>query len=354
MKNRLFLRTDASRKNGIGHLMRCLSLAQKWRRTGGEALFIGYFETDAVRKRIEKEGFEYELIQNPYPEPEDKRRIVEILNRQRFSSRAAPDRQWVVIDGYHFGPDYQRGIRESAHRVLVIDDTAHLPTYHADILLNQNLNADTLNYRCAPNTTRLLGASYVLLRQEFLVQTTSHGPVPARAKNLLVTFGGADSKNMTVKTIGALSRLPHQDLEVNIVVGSENVNMESIRKRLETVSFRHSFFQNADNMDSLMHEADAAVHAIGGTCWELAYMGVPGIGVVTADNQQKVAETLARIGVIRFPGRWDEIDESALSGEIAGLISDENFRRAARAKARNLIDGRGAERVCSRMLGTPR
>ena len=354
MKNRLFLRTDASRKNGIGHLMRCLSLAQKWRRTGGEALFIGYFETDAVRKRIEKEGFEYELIQNPYPEPEDKRRIVEILNRQRFSSRAAPDRQWVVIDGYHFGPEYQRDIRELGQRVLVIDDTAHLPAYHADVLLNQNLNAGALNYRCDPDTTRLLGAKYVLLRQEFLLPAPSHRPVPDRAKNILVTFGGADSRNMTVKAIGALSHLSHQDFEANIVVGPENVNLNSIRKKLEAVSFRHSFFQNASNMDRLMREADTAIHAIGGTCWELAYMGVPGIGIVTADNQQKVAEMLARIGVIRFPGRWDEIDESALSREIAQLIGDESLRRNASARARNLIDGRGSERVCSEMLNFPR
>ena len=354
MKNRLFLRTDASRKNGIGHLMRCLSLAQKWRRTGGEALFIGYFETDAVRKRIEKEGFEYELIQNPYPEPEDKRQTVKILYHQRLSSRAAPDHQWVVIDGYHFGPEYQQGIRESGYRVLVIDDTAHLPAYHADILLNQNLNADTLNYRCDSDTTRLLGARFVLLRQEFLLQTPSDKPVPARAKNLLVTFGGADSRNMTVKAIGALNRLPHQDFLANIVVGSENVNMDSIRKRLETVSFRHAFFKNADNMEKLMGEADAAIHGIGGTCWELAYMGVPGIGIVTADNQQKVAEMLARIGVIRFPGRWDEIDESALSREIAQLIGDESLRRNASARARNLIDGRGSERVCSEMLNFPR
>ncbi|MCG2756942.1 MAG: hypothetical protein L6263_00720 [Desulfobacteraceae bacterium] len=43
---------------------------------------------------------------------------------------------WIVVDGYHFTPDYQKATREKGYRLLVIDDMAHLDHYHADILLN--------------------------------------------------------------------------------------------------------------------------------------------------------------------------------------------------------------------------
>ncbi|NTV92083.1 MAG: hypothetical protein HGA72_02030, partial [Chlorobiaceae bacterium] len=59
-----------------------------------------------------------------------------------------------------------RGRRTPALAVEIhpADDNAHLPHYHADLVLNQNIGAQGLRYP-AETTTRLLrGTSYVLLR----------------------------------------------------------------------------------------------------------------------------------------------------------------------------------------------
>ena len=74
--NQLFIRTDANSKIGIGHFMRCLALAQTWKKHGGKVTFIGAYEDAFILNRITKEGFELIFIEDSYPNPFD----LEITN----------------------------------------------------------------------------------------------------------------------------------------------------------------------------------------------------------------------------------------------------------------------------------
>src|SRR5207245_1177027 len=105
--------------------------------------------------------------------------------------------EWLVLDGYHFDPAYQEGARASGLRLLVIDDVVHQARYSADILLNQNLDAEHLRYRAGANTELLLGPRYALLRQEFLGWQRWDRSISPVARRVLVTVGGGDPDNVT-------------------------------------------------------------------------------------------------------------------------------------------------------------
>ncbi|HBE44959.1 MAG TPA: hypothetical protein DDW17_05780 [Deltaproteobacteria bacterium] len=108
----------------------------------------------------------------------------------------------------------------------------HLPHYHADILLNQNIYAPELNYSCDEDTILLLGSRYVLLRKEFLKYKDFKRTIPKKAKNILVTLGGADPDNVTLKVIKALNLMGDPDIEVKVVVGPANPHIKSLHKAL--------------------------------------------------------------------------------------------------------------------------
>ena len=341
----LYIRADANGKIGTGHIMRCIALAQAWQDQGGEVTFISRCEIEALRQRIIDEGFDFISIGQSHPDPSDLGHTLEIL--EQLKTQNSKLKTWVVLDGYHFTTEYQQAIHAAGVCLLVIDDMNHLPYYHADILLNQNINAPDLNYHCDEDTTLLLGTRYVLLRREFLKYRDFERQIPDQAKNILVTLGGADPDNVTLKVIEALKLLNEPDITVRIIIGPANPQQESLRNALAAVQFEAELLINPPNMPELMAWADMAVSAGGSTCWELAFMGLPSCLIIIAENQIQVAQYLQEQGVARCFG-W--FSTEMLSSGIGSLVQDKVSRLQMLHRMTDLLDFHGAHSVIEEML----
>ena len=129
--NTLFIRADATSQIGSGHVMRCIALAQAWQDQGGRVTFISHCDSDTLRIRIIGEGFNLVSIEKPHPHPSDLTLTLSCINPETTGPNTGA---WLVLDGYHFTPDYQKAIKDAGIRLLIIDDMNHLPYYHADII----------------------------------------------------------------------------------------------------------------------------------------------------------------------------------------------------------------------------
>ncbi len=274
-KQQFFIRADATTQIGFGHLMRCLALAQAWKKQGGKVTFISACESKSLRNRIANEGFQLVSIGEPYPDPADLETTLLSINN------SSSNNSWVVLDGYNFDTDYQQSIKNNGNLLLVIDDTAHIDRYVADIILNQNIIAEELIYSCEPETKLLLGTDYVLLRDELLAYKNWKREIPKVAKKIIVTMGGSDSDNVTLKVLCALDQVDIDGLEIKAVVGTSNPHLDSLERIAEYNKHKIELLQNVFNMPDLMAWADMAISAGGSTCWELAYLGVPAILIIT-------------------------------------------------------------------------
>ena len=340
----LIIRADADTRIGAGHLMRCLALAQAWKDRGGTVTFLSHCESDSLHHRITDEGFAFVPIEGSHPDPGDLVHTLEIL--EHLKGQDSKRRLRVVLDGYHFTPDYQRAIVDSGCRLLAIDDEGLVDHWYADIILNQNLHAHSSLYRSAePHTHLLVGTQFVLLRQEFLKWTDWEREIPNTDGKILVTMGGSDPDNVTLKVIRGLNSLDAPGLEVKIVVGPANSNIGTLEKELHRSPFTSHLLPSVDDMPGLMAWADLAVSAGGSTCWELAFMELPSITVVLADNQKLIAESLDRAGVAVNLGWHTDLSVKRLAHELEKLISSPTKRRKMSNRGRSLIDGRGAYRV---------
>lgn len=351
MKKILLIRADADADMGTGHIMRCIALAQAWQQPGDGVAFLSRCESEALRQRIIDEGFDFISVKKHHPDPSDLSQTLSVL--KRFASNAIPHGIWLVCDGYHFTPNYHKAVRDNGYRLLVIDDMAHLNHYHADILLNQNINAPDLNYRCDEDTTLLLGTRYALLRREFLKYRNFKRQIPDRAKNILVTLGGADPDNLTLKVIEALEHLDEPDVTARIIIGPANLHQETLRKALASCHFQADLLINPPNMPELMGWADLAVSASGSTCWELAYMGLPAIVIVLAENQKGIAADLDRAGVVINLKEHTEVAVGCLAGTISSLIKDHELRQKMSLRAKELVDGQGSKRMVQMLVAEP-
>lgn len=350
---RLIVRADATSRTGMGHLTRCLALIEAWRRRGGEATVLTAAENDLVMSRIIEAGAVARALDRSHPDPMDLNKTLELLRFDADESGSVP---WLVLDGYDFDPVYQAAIREAHQPVLVIDDMAHHDRYHASVLLNQNIDAGTLKYESDEDTLCLLGTDYILLGSQFLSRGPAERDVPPVAQRILVTLGASDPHQITSTVVAALRSIDQVAFLVRVVVGATNRNMSSVAQSIEEASDRHHFelVHDSRDMPALMTWADLAVSAGGSTTWELAYMGVPSVVLVLADNQAAVAGGLDRAGVALSLGPFSERDVDRLSQAIWQLACDPERRRGMRQRGRALVDGGGAGRVVDALLARGR
>jgi len=228
---------------------------------------------------------------------------------------------------------------------VVIDDIAHLERYYADIVLNQNINSHNLHYRCEPYTRLLLGTKYVLLRREFWPWRKYKKEVPEVAKKVLVTMGGSDPDNVTLKVIRALAQIDIPGLEAVVVVGPANQHKEILRYAAKTSPLPIRLVENAANMPELMAWADIAVSAGGSTVWELLFLGVPIIMVMLAENQKGIIDGLSKITIAKKLGCSDEITVEKIAWVMQDLAHSRERRVFMSARGRQTVDGYGVARI---------
>ncbi len=287
----LLIRADANAVIGTGHVMRCLALAQAWRDDGGHAVFVMVAPDASVRERLLKEAVEIIEIGEPAGTEADVARTSSIAREH--------DAAWVVVDGYQFGADYQ----------------------------------------------------YCLLRREFNEWRKWKRQIPSSGHRVLVTMGGSDPENFTARAIEALNLIDDDKLEASVLVGGSNVRFESLERVAAQAGRNISLHRDVSNMADQMAWADVAISAAGTTCWELCLLGLPAIVVDLAENQKPVAQELNRRGCAIHMGGPTDVSAEKLATEVKRLLRSRKDREAMSSRCRQMVDGRGANRVVVALRG---
>ena len=98
-------------------------------------------------------------------------------------------------------------------------------------------------------------------------------------------------------------------------------------------------------MVPLMQQCDLALSAGGTTLYELCAVGVPRLTYVLASNQREIVEEMSRQEQAVNLGPISELHAEAVVQTVAELIGNFEKRERMSRKGRELVDGRGADRV---------
>lgn len=295
----LAIRADASERIGSGHVMRMLALAQAWRARGGEVVMVCLHCLPAVQTRLESESISLVPLSASTAGGKEDAAATAAVARSRNA-------QWLVVDGYCFGLEYQRSVRQAGLKLMVLDDYGYSDSWCAEVILNQNLGAERRVYHNEVATAKhLLGASYVLLRREFqLAVPVKPASLDSRGHTVLVTFGGVDITNFTLKVLTVLAELKAAQMRVIALVGGGNPHLAALEAFVAT----HEHFEIATNvtdMPQLYRRVDSVISAAGSSCYEWLRFGLPGAVVTLAENQRPVAQALVEHDMASHLG-WHE------------------------------------------------
>jgi UDP-2,4-diacetamido-2,4,6-trideoxy-beta-L-altropyranose hydrolase len=331
-------RVDASTQIGTGHVMRCLALAQAWQDTQGQAIFVMTTSVPALEERLQSEGMQVVHLTTEPGSLDDAQQTATLAHQ--FGAT------WVVVDGYHFGGEYQQILKQSKLHLLFIDDYGHAEYYYADFVLNQNISADEQWYNNRePYTQLLLGSRYALLRREFWQWQGWQRTVPPVAKKVLVTLGGADPDNVTLKVIQSLQIVEVEELEAVVVVGGSKPHYENLKMAVQDSRYPIQLQRNVTNMPELMAWADVAISAGGSTCWELAFMGLPSILLILAENQRAIAQKLATLNQAINLGWHQDVESQNIADPLSALVQSTEQRTNMIKVSQKIVEGQGADAV---------
>lgn len=343
------IRTDASFKIGLGHMMRCLTLAKGLRNQGVAVTFICRDLPGHTKSILEKNNFEVFWLPETAPEStqvEDAKQTVDLL------SHRSPSPDWLIVDHFEFDATWEKVVRPFTKRLFVIDDLANR-SHECDMLLDQTYDLDQTRYqRLLPAECRkLFGSSYVLLQPEFTVARAKIAKKEPnfKAPTIHVYFGGANSDAQTLR----YSRLLVQNfplIRLHIIVHQDSSALDALVNLQKDYPGRIVWKKGVENMAEEMVGCDLAFGSPGITTWERACLGLPSAYLAVHVNQVEILQALAEKGFCRFFGLAGPTDEKTVVENFAHFLKDLSALGQMRHLTMSAVDGLGSKRVVSALL----
>ncbi len=336
----IYMRADANPNIGMGHIMRCLSIADAFRSLEINPIFI--LADDRAAELVQNRSYKTIILYSDYKYMDAELPLWEFL--------AIKATDYIIVDSYFVSDYYLREIKRKVAngKLIYIDDLAAF-CYPVDILVNYNAYGIKLDYHRIYESAGvgipqlILGPSYAPLRNMFC--GVPKKVQPEKVKNVLISTGGSDLLHLTCSIVKARP----QNFIYHLLIGAMNSDKDEIEKLAGDNIILH---ENIIDMKSLIESVDIAVSAAGSTLYEICACGVPLITYVLADNQIANAEAFSNLGLAVNLGDM-RIEKSPIEKifiAVEELSGNYGKRCSIGTHMQQMIDGFGAERMIKKIL----
>jgi spore coat polysaccharide biosynthesis predicted glycosyltransferase SpsG len=333
---RVGLRCDAGVQTGVGHLVRCIALAEEFAARGVEIAFFGAVDgVPWARAQLADRGFPLHVG------PDDAVGLVAAAREHGLDA--------MVLDSYTLDPAGAGALRSAGVAALAIVD-GDARGQAADLYLDQNIAAERHPLAGAGDGRLLAGLPYVLLRDTVRAARPASPPEPrATARPRVLCFAGGTDPFGAVPVLARLVRAAGLPVDLTVVAARPELRSALPSGKEITV------LPPTDDLPRLAAAADLVVSAAGTSTWELLCLGVPAALIWVAENQQHgYARTVAH-GLAAGLGRLDELAApgepvDAAVATLRRLLTDPVERAELAARGWRAVDGLGRERVADAVL----
>ena len=333
------IRVDGNGKIGLGHMMRCISIACQLRENGIKVIFI--ISQDSEDSILIINVFCYfkldSLVENGL-NPEESMILI-----KRMKCKG------LLIDSYRVQKsDFIKF--KTIVNIAYIDDI-YAFDYPVDLLINYNLEAK--EFYCGKkrkDCVYLLGTKYFPLRKEFIQASKYY--FLREVNNILIITGSTDPYGISL-FLSDLLLTNFNGINIQILLGkfyddqyvNEILEAVSREKRMEIVEWGNS-------MADIYAHSDLVITSGGTSCFEAMSMGIPCISYEFVDNHHLQCEWMKKLDLAESLGDLScNLDEK--KGKIVDIIKselDEKIRIKRIHVYSKYFDDKGAERICDALI----
>ncbi len=311
---------------GMGHVYRALMLAQEFH--DHEIQFLC-----TSRSQL---AFDY-ISEHLYPASLQK----QDENLSDAVLRLSPD--LVVNDILDTSKAYMLSLKNSGIRTVNFEDEGE-GAICADLVINAL-------YERNLSSNMLAGHEYFCLRSEFL--TASRHAFRDQVKNVLITFGGTDNGNLTLRVLRILLPLAlEHNFTISVVNGPGYVHQSSLKKFLSLLDNYEKGKvlwpeEGTKQISEYMMESDFAVTSAGRTVHELTALRIPAI-IIAANDREKMHTFGIKAGM-SFLGMHDKVTDARIQDELVSLIVNPSKRKKIKDSLSKYDLTQGKKEVVSRI-----
>lgn len=305
--------------HGMGHIVRCLNLAQAFEKKDKvEILFL-----TRGTQAIDKIHYDKGIIAENLPEK------VVMDRAEEFKAEV------FLMDILDIDFKILKAMRKRGIITITLFDFPFDGDIPSDVVINPN--PTMINYK-SKKSKCLLGPRYMILGDCF---GRKKKQIKERVDSVMVTMGGSDPRDYTSKAIETLKDL---NVGVGVVVGTLSMNKNKVRNHIsQLANFNFAWDITNQEMCRLMLENDLLLCTAGNTMYEACSLGMPTIILCNHPEHQRIARVFEEREAVINLGIEPRI--SAIKQAINCLIDDFSRRGSMSNAAKELVDGEGTERI---------
>lgn len=314
---RILLVCDADSKRGSGHVMRMITLGALMVESGADVTIAANRLPESLGNLALSRGLGLMFRMRKQADPS----LAREIDTRRYSA--------IVFDGYEFNQDVFEELLERDEHVVIIDDNGDHAAAPCSIIINPNLHATSMMYAGNPSRpVLLLGVEYALINSE--IRAAAIQPISER-HGVILSLGGSDVLGRRALIENHLRH--HQAWSVTTALGLIGAEITSVAAMAESLALSR-----------------VGVIAVGTTTWEALYLGLPIVGVVVAENQLLISNSLITLGLAEIFDVRHEVDFHKITQRVHNLYNSFDLLQKRSDHGRTLVDGLGAERVARTVL----
>lgn len=333
----VYIRTDVNDQIGMGHAMRCLSIADALCSLGTDVTFITADNTGQAL--LKERGYDMVCLNGRWNVPEQE--LEELLKFIQTNPA-----EYMIVDKYEVTEKYLKKIKEVI-KLVYIDDLNQF-IYPCDCLIAYANYYEKFQYpKHYRDTKLLLGTKYVPLRQEYGDQKEKK--INTVGNKVVFLSGGTDNYGVTLTFVRELMKQKVLDkYYIRIICGAFHKDIEQLRSLAEAYENHIEILIQVKDMWNHMQWADMAVSAGGTTLYELSACGTPFITYTIADNQLDNVKCFEKNNHIYYAGdmrRESDQKVKNLVYELNQLRDDKRQREEISMSLQQMVDGNGSRRI---------
>jgi len=335
----ILFRVDAGKEIGLGHYKRCLAISSQLN-DNSKSLFLT--KTEEIIKlnkesKTIKINIDYDIKQQiTLTENIIKKFKVDVVIcdiNNKMSSEQPGDYTYYLDQ------------ISKMNILLVSFEDFKIYDVSSDIIVIPYIGANKITTNKRKNTTYLLGPKYFIIRDEFMIYRQKY--LSNEVRNILISMGGSDSNNLTKIIIQSIIGIV-QNIHLNIIKGPLNrFNYDYIKRMLNKSKISFGIHESPKDISGLMGISDLGIISSGLTQYEASVMGLPTIVISLNDYHNQVVDEYAKMESIINFGILNSSKTEILKKTVSNLINDQYLRKKMSINGKNILDGKGIERLIS-------